>query len=198
MRIYHLKALVAVLLLTTVFLTGWAWRIVNTPIAELSSRPLSLPVKFSKANASRLAKVETAPLSNVFVRPLFRPDRRPFDPSKFAVVSTPEPQPPPPAPEPTPIPELPPIPAVQPPPPAIFPQITLKGVRLTGQNDSALLETPEFPLGQWFAVGADLSNWRLKSITHDGVTFISGDLTHVLQLYVDNPTNSVGNPQQAP
>jgi hypothetical protein len=197
MRVFHLKALTAVFLLATVVLTGWAWQIVNSPVADLSLRPLSQSAKLLLAKTVRPNTVDAASLSNVFTRPLFRPDRKPFVPKEVAVVE-PAPQALPPAPEPVPVPapEPLPIPVVQaPPPPPVFPQITLKGVRLTGQSDAALLETPEFPLGQWFPLGSDLSNWQLKSITDDSVTFISGDLSQVLQLYVDNPAKSVGNPQ---
>jgi hypothetical protein len=194
MRVYHLKALTAVFILATVFLTAWAWHTFKRPVADLSLRPLSQSAKPAKSRTIRPVTDEAVALSNVFARPLFRPDRRPFDPNKMVVVE-PEPQAPLPVPEPPPVPKLPPSPVVQAPLPPVFPQITLRGVRLTGQNDAALLETPDFPLGQWFPVGSDLSNWRLKSITDDGVTFISGDLTRVLQLYVDNPANVVGNPQ---
>jgi hypothetical protein len=197
MRVFHLKALTAVFLFATVVLTGWAWQIVNSPVADLSLRPLSQSAKLLLAKTVRPNTDEAASLSNVFTRPLFRPDRKPFVPKEVAVVE-PAPQALPPAPEPVPVPapEPLPIPVVQaPPPPPVFPQITLRGIRLTGQNDAALLETPDFPLGQWFPVGSDLSSWRLKSITDDGVTFVSGDLTQVLQLYVDNPAKSVGNPQ---
>ena len=192
MRLYHLKALVAVFLLATVVLTGWALRVVNTPVADFALRTLAQSEITPKVKASQLVTEEAPPLSDVFARPLFRLDRRRFDPSKVVTVA-PQPQAPPLAPEP--VPEPPPIPVAQAAPPPVFPQITLKGVRLTGQKDAALLETPDFPLGQWFSVGSDLSNWRLKSITDDSVTFISGDLTQVLQLYVDNPTNSIGNSQ---
>jgi hypothetical protein len=196
MRLYHLKALVAVFLLTTVVLTGWAWYVVTTPVADLSSRTLAQSARGPKARATPAAAEEAALLSNVFARPLFRPDRRPFDPSKVLAVAT-EPQAPPLVPEPAPVPLPSPV-VLAPPPPPVFPEITLRGVRLNGQNDKALLETLDFPLGQWFPVGADLYNWRLKSITDDGVTFISGNFTQVLQLYVDNPEKSVGNPQQQP
>jgi hypothetical protein len=195
MRVFHLKALTAVFLLATVVLTGWAWQIVNSPVADLSLRPLSQSARLLMAKTVRPNADDAESLSNVFTRPLFRPDRKPFVPKEVAVVE-PAPPAPPPALEPPPVPEPPPSPVVQaPPPPLVFPQITLRGVRLTGQNDAALLETPEFPLGQWFPVGSDLSNWQLKSITDDSVTFSSGDLSQVLQLYVDNPEKSVGNPQ---
>ena len=194
MRIYHLKALTVVFLVATVLLIGGAWHITNIPVADLSLRPLPQVSQPSKAKTSRPVLDEAAPLSSVFARPLFRPDRRPFDPNKVAIVQL-EPQALPPAPAPPPVPAPPPSPVVQaPPPPPVFPQITLKGVRLSGQNDAALLETPDFPLGQWFPLGSDVSNWRLKSITDGDVTFSFGDLTQVLQLYVDNRAKSVGNP----
>jgi hypothetical protein len=193
MRLYHLKALTTVFFFSTVILTAWAWHVFNLPVEVLSLRPVVPSASLSRNNTPRPVIDEAATLSSVFARPLFRPDRRPFDPNKAAIV-TPEPQASLPAPEPPAVPEPPPTPVVQVPPP-VFPQITLRGVRRTGQNDAALLETPDFPLGKWFPVGTVLSNWRLKSINDDGVTFLSGDLTQVLQLYVDNPVKSVGNPQ---
>jgi hypothetical protein len=192
MRIYHLKALVAVLVLSTVFLTGWAWHVVSTSVADLSLRRLSQPANAPKAKVGRTVTDAASPLSAVFARPLFRPDRRPFDASKLIAVAAPSLEPV--------LPELPPEPPTPPPvtlppPPPVFPQITLRGVHLTGQRDVALLETPDFPLGRWLPVGSDLSNWHIKSISSDSVTFVSGELTQVLQLYVDNLTNNIGNPQ---
>ncbi len=130
-------------------------------------------------------------VADVLARPLFMPDRKPFQPPPLpapppqAAAPPPvvvEPQAPPPAPAPE---------APAPPPPL---NATLKGVLLTNALDKAYLVFPESPDGAWVTVGTDISGWKLTRIAKDQVTLVLGEQKKVLQLYVDNPAMPVGNP----
>lgn len=125
-------------------------------------------------------------------RPLFQPDRRPFQPPPpleqvmppVAIVVEPPPSPP------VVIETAAPPPAPVPSPPL---NATLKGVLLTDALDEAYLVYPASPNGAWVTVGTEIDGWKLTRIAKDQVTLVLGEQKQVLQLYVDNPAMPVGN-----
>jgi hypothetical protein len=130
-------------------------------------------------------------VSDVLLRPIFMPDRKPFQPLP-PPAPVPQAEAPPPvvvepaAPAPAPTPEAP-----APPPPL---NATLKGILLTDALDKAYLVYPASPDGVWVTVGTEIDGWKLMRIAKDQVTLVLGEQKQVLQLYVDNPAMSVGNP----
>jgi hypothetical protein len=191
MRLLYVKILTILSFLSGLGLFFAAWHVGNLPLLDFPALSVKSPAPQKSSVPANEAIVGPEPLVIAFERPLFRPDRKPFDPRKDVVIAEPLPLPPPPEPEIAALPvEV--VPAAV----AVFPQLTLRGIHMTGQIDKALLETPETPLGSWMTVGTIVLNWRLKTITSDSVTFSLGDQTQILKLYVDNPTNSIGNPQQ--
>jgi hypothetical protein len=189
MRLLQLKMLTVLSLFSgCVFLVA-TWQVATSPISNLPLPPDSLNISYKSPVPLTVSISPPEPLAISFERPLFRPNRRPFDPAKLMVLTKPTP-PPPLEPEPLTLPVEENVPAAP-----VFPQLTLRGVHMTNQTVKALIESPEIPLGSWITVGTVVLNWHLKTVTSDSVTFTFGDRTQILKLYVDNPTNSVGNPQ---
>jgi hypothetical protein len=195
MRLWQIKTFTSVTTCAGIALLWLAWQTLNSPLPDLQARPIADPPTQSKAPQATEAPEQALPLTAVLERPLFRPDRRPFTVPIVEPVVVPTPPPEPPPQEPPPPPPPPQMEAVAAP---VFPQIALRGIRLTGQIDAALLETPDFPQGKWSSVGTEFLGWRITLIEKDKVTFTSGETIHTLQLYVDNPTNAIGNPPQGP
>jgi hypothetical protein len=162
---------------------------------DLASRPVApwsppqqqiVSAKFDSASQDTM--------NDILARPLFLPDRKPFQP--------PPPEPPPPPMDvstpqvtaPTVPPPAPAAPEPAPPPPL---NASLKGVLITDALDKAYIVSPDAPDGMWFTVGSEISGWKLTKIRNSEVTLVSGEQNQTLQLYVDNPAMPVGNPAPA-
>jgi Tfp pilus assembly protein PilP len=141
--------------------------------------PAGLPsVEFTPSDDSQTAskpldaqtETQAATSSVLFERPLFEPNRRPFVPSSQPVTDEPsqpveEPQP------------------EQPPTYADPSQLRLMGVLMTGNEQVALIATPEKPEGSWTVQGGDVSGWKVQEIAPNSVTLQVDGQTHVLQHY---------------
>lgn len=191
MRLRYFKGLVVGIGIVCLLLFGSAIRLVIEDIP--------LPVKHATAADAHsrsidraMVRLEISPaLSVSILRPLFRPDRRPFKipPPELEIASPPplifDPPVPPPVPE-----------GLTPPPQ--FPQILLRGIHKSGQIDAALIESQEHPQGGWKHVDERVDGWRIVSISSDSVTFSLGKETNVLKLHVDNLVNTIGSPPPGP
>jgi Tfp pilus assembly protein PilP len=119
-------------------------------------------------------ETQSATSSVLFERPLFEPNRRPFVPSSLPVTE----EPPQPVEEPQP--ESPPEQLSTYADPS---QLRLMGVLMTGNEQAALIATPEKPEGSWTVQGGDVSGWRVQEIAPNSVTLQVDGQTHVLQHY---------------
>jgi hypothetical protein len=184
-RFYRVLALG--LLLATASLscaTYWLW---TNPVASVLARPT---IQWAPPPLQRVAEPAGNPgpqsVDAALQRPVFSPVRRPFmakldPPATEPVVEQPAPEP---APEEQPVaPELPPP-----------PQFALKGIRISPDRSSAFVTTAELPAGQWLDVGDDMAGWTLKAIENNAITMVSGEQSAVVQLYVDNSQNGLGEP----
>jgi hypothetical protein len=128
-------------------------------------------------------------------RPLFRSDRKPFDPNLVAKPPTVEAS----AALPTPLvqpPETTVLQPIQAPPPplATVPQFALKGLAEIAGTKRALIILPEDPVGQWIARGETISGWKLVNLDDNAAHLKLDGKTVDLLLYVDNITKPVGSP----
>ncbi len=190
MKLVMFKAFTTLITCASLAILWSAWQILSASTYRLESRPFAGPPHELKTAQPPDIFEQPKPLNAIMARPLFRPDRKPFTPPPVvpAVAPMPEPASPPPPEPPPPAPLA--VPLVVP----EFPAIALRGIRMTGEIDAALLESPDFPQGKWISVGTELLGWHITRIEKERVIFSAGDIKHTLQLYVDNPTNAVGNP----
>jgi hypothetical protein len=138
----------------------------SVEVTQGSSQPASKPLD---------AQTETQATSSVlFERPLFEPNRRPFVPSSQPVTEEP--------PQPVEEPQIEPPPE-QPPTYADPSQLRLMGVLMTGNEQAALIATPDKPEGAWTVQGGDVSGWKVQEIAPNSVTLQVDGQTHVLQHY---------------
>jgi hypothetical protein len=72
--------------------------------------------------------------------------------------------------------------------------LLLKGLALNAGKRQALITTPEKPDGEWYAVGAEISGWKIVSLDANTVSLAIDDQKATLSLYVDNLTKTVGSP----
>lgn len=163
-----------------------AMRIASDVTPDLEHRPAIIQRK-AITNGRPPANLRTpVPMQVVFDRPLFQPLRRPFVAVPPAVVVE----------QPV-VPESIPVLLTEPVLPAMAPPaMTLKGVKISAGSSAALIVTPEIQKGKWMKIGDIVADWKLVDITPGKVKFSLGSESHILQLYVDNPTNNVGNLQQ--
>jgi hypothetical protein len=171
------------LLLTAAGLAG-SWWVMQLPDVDVTHRKI---LKWQPADSFSVVASADAPnqttLSEAITRPLFRSNRKPFDPT-------------PPAPEPAPVlPQPEPVAVATPaPPPPDTSQLILKGLALNAGKLQALIATPEKPDGEWYAVGAEILGWKIIGLDANTVSLAFNDQKATLSLYVDNLTKAVGSP----
>ncbi len=163
----------------------WQW---TRLVPSVVTRPLiNWSPQLPHQNAQELGGVGPQTLDPALQRPVFSPTRRPFvataePPASEPVVEQPAPE--------VPVHDEQPAVAGQTPPPQFF----LKGIRISPDRSSAFMSTAEMPAGQWLAVGDQMSGWTLKAIENNAVTMMAGEQASIVQLYVDNSQNGLGEP----
>jgi hypothetical protein len=194
MKIRDLQILTALLVAISFVLLSFAVAVWLEPVPDMSQRQVQAwqPADNFAILPSQVRTLKTE-LAQALERPLFRVSRRPFDPSKVVIAEAILPPAIPAAPQPSP-------PAAPTAPQLVqdSSQLSLKGIAIDSINRLALIATSELPDGEWLAVGAELNGWKVKKLDPNSVTLAAGDQTVILQLYVDNKSNSVGNPPPTP
>ncbi len=178
MRIRTLKLLCAICAVAISSFAAIAIQALHGGDLELEARPVVAWSPPPEIPSEAMPDRATAPdMQAILARPIFMPDRKPFvaaPPSqavqqKVQLVATPPPQP-----------------NIQ------APNIVLKGVLLTSSLGKAFVTTPESPDGTWLTIGKNIDGWTLTAITKSSAKFSEGEQKIELQLYVDNPANTVG------
>jgi hypothetical protein len=193
MRIGHVQLVTITQFGFAVIALAGGWLIIQKPLPDLKNRTVSTwePTKLTAASVPREVSND-AQLTETLRRPLFRADRRPFDPNIQA--PTPEIE----APQALVMPQIIPEPTPEPQPAPSAPQFTLKGLALHNGNKQALISTPELPNGTWVALGELIAGWKLASLDSNAVLLKNNVQELSLSLYVDNKSKQVGSPAISP
>ena len=124
-------------------------RIDISPLASVASGEQSKPPAAGDKLATIPPPQSDAAFPQTVARPLFHPDRRPFERAKPVVVEV--------------------LPPPAPPPPIA--KLQLVGIMQTGTNQyRALIRNGTDTPGEWLIVGDQIQGWQLRSIAPDGVT----------------------------
>lgn len=174
-------AAISLLMFSAGLLVLSAW-LLSRPLQDLESRKIE---RWSPSLAVAVAFPDSTAidLSEAMNRPLFRPDRRPFDPNKIIAVQPTEPP--------------------QSIAPAITPamvtqdstspsQLSVKGISVIASQRRALIASEADPQGSWLDQGASINGWKVSAIHNETVELLSGSSSLKLKLYVDNNLDPVG------
>jgi hypothetical protein len=161
-----------------------SWRILGLAPPDLESRPALIwrPTTEVGEQKASLNGAESN-MTEALARPIFRIDRRAFDPNKIPPVQQ----------APVPVAETPVVPV---PAPVLVEtsQFILKGLAIKSGLAKALIADAAHPDGQWLAVGEELAGLKIVSLDHNTVQMAGDQQNLTLSLYVDNTPKLVGSP----
>jgi hypothetical protein len=161
-----------------------SWWILGLAPPDLDARPALIwrPTTELGEQKTSLDGVQIN-MTEALERPIFRIERRAFDPSKILPVQNP----------PVPVAETPVVPV---PAPVLVDtsQFILKGLAIHSGLAKALIADAAHPDGQWLAVGEEIAGLKIVSLDHNEVELKGDQQNLTLSLYVDNISKLVGSP----
>jgi hypothetical protein len=174
MRAYAYRLLTYVLMLGLLACLASYVYLLRQPSTEISARPV-MPWSPATQNLGNLSSpVQAAQaFEQTFQRPLFFPERKPFQPTPPDQVDSQVAEP---------------IDETPPEQPVAFDaqQLQLKGILISEKIQTALIASPEQPGGTWVKVGSNVMGWTVRRIEKSTAILELAGKSVVLKQYVDN------------